>query len=70
MNWLSAAVRELFSLFVDDVQFTAAIIVWVGFGTIALPRLPVAPDWCAPLLFLGCAAILVGSAWHAGRRQS
>ena len=67
MNWLAAALRELFSLFVDDVRFTVAIVIWIAFGTLGLPQLPVDPGWDAPLLFLGCAVILVVSAWRAAR---
>ena len=55
MNWLGAALRELFSLFVDDVWFAVAIVIWIAFGTLGLPQLPVDPGWDAPLLFLGCA---------------
>ena len=54
MNWLGGALRELFSLFVDDVRFTVAIVMWIAFGTRGLPQLPVDPGWNAPLLFLGC----------------
>ncbi len=67
MNWLGAALRELFSLFVDDVGFTVAIVIWIAFGTLGLPQLPVDSGWDAPLLFLGCAVILVVSAWRAAR---
>ena len=67
MNWLGAALCELFSLFVDDVWFTVAIVIWIAFGTLGLPQLPVDPGWDAPLLFLGCAVILVVSAWRAAR---
>ena len=67
MNWLGAALRELFSLIVDDVWFTVAIVIWIAFGTLGLPQLPVDPGWDAPLLFLGCAVILVVSAWRAAR---
>ena len=67
MNGLSAALREIFSLFIDDVRFTVAIVIWIAFGTLGLPALPVDPGWDAPLLFLGCAVILVISAWRAAR---
>jgi len=69
MSWLSAAVKELFSLFVDDVQFTIAILVWIAFGAIELPKLPIDVSWDAPLLFVGCAVILVVSAWRAAREN-
>ncbi|NQV98890.1 MAG: hypothetical protein HQ483_04280 [Rhodospirillales bacterium] len=69
MNWLYAAVTELFSLFIDDVWFSAGILVWIAFGTLQLPKLPVDPGWDAPLLFLGCAVILVTSTWRAAKRK-
>ncbi len=67
MKWLKAAVGELFSLFVDDVWFSAAIAIWITFGTLQLPKLPINLSWDAPLLFLGCAVILVVSTWRASR---
>jgi hypothetical protein len=67
MGWLSAAGRELFSLFVDDVPFTVAILAWIGAGTVGLPLLAISEGLTAPLLFVGCAVILAGSSWLAGR---
>ena len=67
MNLLRAALREILLLFVDDVRFTVAIVIWVAFGTLGVPQLPVDPAWDAPLLFFGCAVILVVSAWQAAR---
>jgi len=70
MKWLGSALRELFSLFVDDVWFTLALVVWVTFGILGLPKLPIGSGWDAPLLFLGCAIILVVSTWRAARVKS
>jgi len=70
MSWLKAALRELLSLFVDDVWFTVAIVIWIALGTIQLPKLPVEPSWDAPLLFLGCAIILAVSVWRAARSHA
>ena len=67
MTWLGVALRELLSLFVDDVRFTVAIVIWIAFATLELPQLPVAASWDAPLLFAGCAVILVVSAWRAAK---
>jgi len=67
MNWIKAALLELFSLFVDDVRFTLAIVIWIGFTILVMPKLPIEIRWDAPLLFLGCAIILVVSAWRAAR---
>ena len=67
MGWLIAALRELFSLFIDDVPFTVAIVIWITVGTLGLPRLITDSSWDASLLFLGFAVILVVSAWSAAR---
>ena len=68
MSWIKSALAELFSLFVDDVWFSVAILLWVGLGVLEMPNLPIDPDWDAPLLFAGCAAILVVSTWRAAKR--
>jgi len=65
MSWMKAAISELFSIFVDDVWFSVAILSWVAFGALELSKLPVDIIWIAPLLFLGCAVILVVSTWRA-----
>lgn len=67
MNWLISAIKELLSLFVDDVFFALALIVWIAFGTLVLPHMGLAAEWNGPLLFLGFAAILVVSVWNAAR---
>ncbi len=67
MNWLISAIRELFSLFVDDVYFALALVVWIGFGTLVLPYMGLGQGWNGPLLFLGFAAIFVVSVWNAAR---
>ncbi|MFQ5775277.1 MAG: hypothetical protein ACE5GS_12225 [Kiloniellaceae bacterium] len=69
MEWLRAAALELFALFVDDVPFTVAIVVWLGAGIVLLPRLDMEVMWDAPLLFLGCTVILVESVRRTARRH-
>ncbi len=61
--------RELAGLFVDGLSFTATTLVWIALGAVLLPRLGLAGAWGAPLLFLGCAAILVESVRRAARRR-
>jgi len=67
MNWINAALGELFALFVDNVRFTIAILAWIAFATLELPKLSITISWDAPLLFLGCAIILVVSVWRAAK---
>jgi len=69
MNWINAALKELFSLFVDDVRFTISIVIWIGIGTLVVPKLSIATAWLAPVLFLGCAVVLIVSVWTAARSQ-
>jgi hypothetical protein len=69
MKWIKAALAELFSLFVDDVWFSIAILSWIALGILEVPNLPIDPDWDAPLLFTGCAVILMVSTWRAARRS-
>ena len=69
MKWIQAALAELFSLFVDDVWFSVAIVLWIAFGILEVPNLSIDPDWDAPLLFIGCAIILLISTWRAARRK-
>lgn len=70
MNWFTAAARELFGLFVDDVPYTAGIVIWVAAATTALPVTAIDRSWDAPLLAAGCALVLVvSSAWAAVRHR-
>lgn len=69
MAWLTRAARELLGIFVDDVPFTVAIMVWLGAGSLLLPRTGVAADWDAPLLFLGATVILVESVRRSAARR-
>ena len=68
-DWLVDAIRELLALFVDDVPFTIAILVWLVIATIGIPFIDLAVAWRAPLLFFGFAAILVASAGITARRR-
>jgi hypothetical protein len=70
LSWLLTPLRELVGLFVDDVPYTAAILVWVAVAGIGLPELPVGSAWDAPLLAAGCVLVLViSSAWAASRHR-
>ena len=62
MNWIKTILREIFGLFVDDGAFALMILAWLGLTVFLLPYLAWAPRWRGPLLFVGLAAILMGSA--------
>jgi len=59
MNWLRAAGIELFSLFIDDVPYSIAIIAWIIAGILLLPILSLGSELQASILFLGFALILL-----------
>ncbi len=69
MAWLKTALQELFGLFVDDIPFTIAIVVWLEVVSLLLPMFLSDTRWSAALLFLGCALILVDSVMRAARRR-
>lgn len=69
MQWLSAALKELFSLFVDDVPYTLALIAWIIAGTVLLPLLELGAAPQAAILFLGFAVILFASVLITARRS-
>jgi membrane protein implicated in regulation of membrane protease activity len=61
--------REVFGLFVDDGVFAAAILVWVGVASLALPHLNLARDWSGGVLFAGLAVLLVEGSRRRATRQ-
>ena len=69
MNWLRTIFREIFGLFVDDGSFALLILVWLGLTALLLPYLGWVPTWRGPILFVGLAAILMGSAIRYARRN-
>jgi hypothetical protein len=68
MRWLEAIVTEIFGLFVDDGSLALAIIGWLVFVGLVLPRLSVTAPWGGMILFTGLALILVESAIRGSRR--
>ncbi len=68
MDWLSTAAKEIFSLFVDDVPYSLAIIAWIIAGTLLLPLLSLGAEMQAGILFLGFALILLVSVLLTAKR--
>jgi hypothetical protein len=65
VRWLKTILAEILGLFVDDLSFALAIIVWLGIVRLGLPRLNLPAAWNGVILFAGLAAILAGSALRA-----
>ena len=70
MKALQQILMEIWGLFVDDGSLALALLVWCGSCGLGLTRLPIAPEWDAAVLFLGCVAILIVNVVKTGRSKS
>lgn len=70
MRWLKTIVAELFGLFVDDIGFALAILIWLVIVRLGLPRLKLPAAWNGIILFAGLATILAASALREASRKS
>ncbi len=61
MSSLLAAVRQLWGLFVDDGSLAITLVIWCAGAGFVLPRSISFNDWNAPILFVGCVAILLAN---------
>ena len=61
MSWLKRVFREFFGLFVEDGNFSTAILLWLGAAWFLLPRLGVPRRWSGPFLLAGLGLILIES---------
>jgi hypothetical protein len=68
MKWLSAIVRELVGLFVDDGSLALALIAWVVAVALVLPYVMSDRQWGAPILLAGCLLILIENVRRTARR--
>jgi hypothetical protein len=68
MKWLKTIWTEFIGLFVDDIGFAVAIVVWLA-AVATLSRLGLVPMvWRGPLLFLGLAVVLGESTLRRARK--
>jgi hypothetical protein len=68
MSWLRTIWSELVGLFVDDLSFAIAIVVWLAAVWLAERMNVVPPAWRGPLLFAGLAAIFVENTLRRARK--
>ena len=66
---IAAVLRELVSLFVDDVGFAVTILIWLAAIGLILPRLGTPAALSAVALPVGLFAILIESAVRRARRS-
>jgi hypothetical protein len=69
MNVLSAVLRELVGLFVDDGAFAAEIVVVVILAAASAALIPDLPLATGAILLLGCLGVLMASVARAARRH-
>jgi hypothetical protein len=65
---LRTAARKVLGLFVDDGSLALSILVWIFALHVVAPIVSIEQTWAAPVLFLGCAAILVENVLRASRQ--
>ena len=70
MRWLKTILGEILGLFVDDISFALAIIIWLGIIQLGLLRLNLPAAWNCVILFAGLATILALSALRRASRKS
>ena len=68
MSWLKTIWDELIGLFVDDVSFALAILVWLAAAFVLFHMDLVPPVWRGPLLFAGLAVIFVENTLRRSRK--
>ena len=68
MRWLQTALAEIYGLFVEDVRYAIAIIVWLALAWLVLPVLALGEPWNVAILFVGLLVILFESALQGASR--
>ena len=68
MGWVRAFIDEIIGLFVDDLGFAVAILVWLGMVVFLVPWLGLPGYVPAGLLIGGLLVILVESAVRRARK--
>jgi membrane protein implicated in regulation of membrane protease activity len=69
VGWLKSIVREVLGLFVDDISFAGAILLWLVIMLVVLPKLVTGERWAGVVLFVGLAFILIESVVRYARRR-
>jgi uncharacterized membrane protein len=68
MSWLKTIWTEFVGLFIDDVSFAIAIVIWLiaAYGLFHMNLVPA--FWRGPLLFAGLAVIFVENTLRRSRK--
>jgi hypothetical protein len=69
MRAVRAILAEIAGLFVDDGSLALGLLLWCAATGISISLFPSLVLVGAPILFLGCALILLGNVVRAARRR-
>jgi len=65
---LRIALHELWGLFVEDATLTIGTLACVALAAFVLPRVGVAAQWRAPMLFAAVVLMLLENVYRGSRR--
>ena len=68
MKALRIALHELWGLFVEDATLTIGTLACIALAAFVLPRLGVAAQWRAPILFAAVVLMLLENVYRGSRR--
>ena len=68
MKALRIALHELWGLFVEDATLTIGTLACVALAAFVLPRVGVAAQWRAPMLFAAVVLMLLENVYRGSRR--
>ena len=68
MKALLVAMHELWGLFVEDATLTIGTLVCIALAAFVVPRLGIAAQWRAPVLFGAVVLMLLENVYRGARR--
>ena len=69
MSALRVALAELWGLFVEDATLTIGTLICVALAAFVVPRLAIAAQWRAPILFVAVVLMLLENVYRGARRS-
>ena len=68
MRAFQIALHELWGLFVEDATLTIGTLICVALAAFVVPRLGIAAEWRAPILFAVVVLMLLENVYRGARR--
>lgn len=69
MRAFQIAMHELWGLFVEDATLTIGTLICVALAAFVVPRLGIAAEWRAPILFVAVVSMLLENVYRGARRK-